>query len=104
MNNLDFSFVQTQIIKFHTRPITCLVVGRDNNRSTYDKEGELVLFSASDNQIVRWTSNNSVDFSIKTYFRGHTEDITCIIYDLPHDTLISGSYDSTVRIWNAKAS
>lgn len=60
---------------------------------------DLLASSGSRNVIYLWNINTRQE---SCRFVGHTGSVTTLAYHTEANTLISGSYDTTVRLWNVK--
>jgi WD40 repeat protein len=85
------STVCEHVLEGHTGGVTCLVALADGRR----------VVSGSRDGIVRvWNASMGV---LERTLEGHTGRVTCLLA-LPDGRVVSGSGDSTVRVWNGVSS
>jgi len=61
---------------------------------------DLLAGATSDNVIHLWELSTRQE---RFRLVGHTGSVTSLVFDRPAATLISGSYDTTVRLWDLKS-
>eukprot|EP00116_Pleurobrachia_bachei_P001702 sb/3461964/ len=94
ITRISASTLETKSFQVHEKPIKCIKAIRS------EKSGDLIVTGSIDQTLVYSLVGEEEESRSLFNLRGHTESVTCVSVSPSTEQIVSGSFDTMLKIWS----